>query len=181
VGLTTRHRCARVLAAAALALLAGPWPGCAIRPKSPLAHQSAGPGGVQNPFAVASMHIHPLTRLDRDTAGAPILICHLEFKDTWDDTCKGVGKLSIQLYRPTGGRASGLGSQELAWDVDLSSLDTNAALYDPATRTYRIPLDGAASPSSQERDLPKARLRAVFTTPGPHGEERVLEDEYPIG
>lgn len=176
-----------------MALAAGQWLGCAVRPKSPLAHQSAGPGGVQNPFAVASMHIHPLTRLDHDTAGALILVCHLEFKDAWDDTCKGVGKLSVQLYRPSGGRASGLGSQELAWDVDLGSLDTNAALYDPATRTYRIPLDGvpgwvaagsgpgAANQPNQDRDLPRARLRAVFTTPGPRGEERVLEDEYPIG
>lgn len=155
--------------------------GCALRPKGPMQGQLAGPGAIANPFAAASLHIHPLTRLDRDEAGRVWIICHIELKDAWGDTTKGIGMLQVQLYRPSGGRASGLGIQETAWDVNLSDLDTNVALYDPATRTYRLPLEGAPewlSADDEDRDLPRARLRAILTTFGPRGEEVVLEDEF---
>ena len=141
--------------------------------------------GVSSPFAPASLTIHPLTRVDRDVQGVVWIVCHIELKDAWGDTCKGVGKLQVQLYRPVGGRASGLGSQELAWDIDLSDLDKNASFYDPPTRTYRFPLQNApawvADVLDPDNHEARVRLRAVMTTTGPKGEERFLQDEYTIG
>jgi len=173
---------APILITLAATLAAG---GCALRPKPPLEHMIAGPGGVQYPFAVASIVIHPLTRVNRDSKGKLWIICHLEFRDAWGDTTKGIGSLKIQLYRPTGGRAAGLGTQEASWDVNLSDLDTNASLYDPATRTYRLPLEGAPAwvgeSAGGDKDLPVIRLRAILTTTGPQGAALTLEDEFGIG
>jgi hypothetical protein len=167
---------------AALTLVLG---GCALRPGTPLDNQLAGAGGVQNPFAAASLQIHPLTRVDRDAKGQLWIICHIELRDAWGDTTKGTGDLQVHLLRPTGGRASGLGTQEMTWEVNLSDLDTNASLYDPATRTYRLPLEGAPAwvteSTDGERDLPLVRLRAYLTTFGPRGDEVTLEDEFGIG
>ncbi len=140
---------------------------------------------ISGPFAPAALSIHPLTRVDRDAQGVVWIICHIELRDTWGDTCKGTGKLQVQLYRPVGGRASGLGSQELAWDIDLSDLDKNASFYDPPTRTYRFRLQNApawvADVLDPENREARVRLRAVLTTTGPRGEERFLQDEYTIG
>ena len=155
-----------------------------MRPKPPMAGGHAAPA-VPNPFAPASLRIHPLTRVDRDNAGAAWIYCHLELRDAWGDTCKGVGALQLQLYRPVGGRASGLGTQELAWDIDLSDLDKNASFFDPATRTYRFPLQNAPAwvldvLDPTKRDA-RVRLRAVLTTTDPQGQPRFLQDEYTIG
>jgi hypothetical protein len=156
--------------------------GCALRPHSPMTGQAA--KGVPYPFAPASLSVHPLTRVDRDAAGKLWIICHLELRDAWGDPCKATGALQVQLYRPVGARSGGLGVQELAWDVNLSDLERNASLYDPATRTYRLPLEDAPAwlaASTRDREVPVARLRAVLTTTGARGEERVLEDEFALG
>jgi hypothetical protein len=148
-----------------------------------MAGQMAGPGGVPNPFAVQSMRIHPLTRLDKQPDGQTWLVVHVELKDAWGDTTKGVGQLQVQLYRPTGGRAAGPGVQELKWDANLSDLERNAWLYDPATRTYRLQLEGIpewVSVAPADSGLPRARLKAILTTPGPNNEQQVLEDEFTI-
>jgi len=171
----------RLLYAGALLVALGA--GCAARPRPPIAGH-AERSGILNPFGPAAMAIHPLTRVDRDAQGRLWIICHIELRDAWGDTCKSTGQLQVQLYRPVGGRASGLGSQELIWNVDLSDLDRNASLYDPATRTYRLPLEDApawlATGGDRPRDLPIARLRAVLVTTGPRGEERVLESEFAL-
>ena len=132
------------------------------------------------------MQIHPLTRVDHDAKEAVWIICYIELKDAWGDTCKGDGKLQVQLYKPAGGRAGGIGVQDLAWDIDLSDLDRNASLYDPATRTYRLQLQDppawvAESLDPQNQATPSVRLRAVLATSGPKGEECVLQHEYTIG
>jgi hypothetical protein len=155
---------------------------CGVKPKAPFTDKP-GSGTVENPFVPASMTIHPLTRLDTDSNNKLWIYCHIEFKDSWGDSVKAVGALQVQLYRPTGGRAAGPGKQELVWNVDLTDLQKNAGLYDPATRTYRLPLENPPSwlrDPAPESDLPKARLRAVFTTSGPRGEVRTLEDEFPL-
>ncbi len=156
---------------------------CASRPKSALAGAHA--EGVSGPFAPAAISIHPLTRVDRDAAGVVWIICHVELRDAWGDTCKGTGKLQVQLYRPVGGRASGLGSQELTWDIDLSDLDRNASFYDPPTRTYRFPLQNApawvADVLDPDNHEARVRLRAVLNCTGSRGEPRFLQDEYTIG
>jgi len=163
---------------------------CAIPPRPPLQGAHAARSGVVNPFGPAALSIHPLTRVDRDSKGRLWIICHIELRDAWGDTCKGAGKLQVQLYRPIGGRASGLGTQELAWDVDLSDLDKNASFYDPATRTYRLPLEDAPTwlappaPGPDEpraKQSPIARLRAILITTGPRDEERILQDEFTLG
>jgi hypothetical protein len=149
--------------------------GCAIEPSSPFKGALAA-GGVDRPFAPVVMQVHPLTRLARDGAGKPLVIAHIELRDSWGDTCKGTGKLSVQLYR--GERAGGPGVQELRWDINLNDLDLNAQLYDPATRTYRLSLEGLTDRLANPDDRTRLRLRALFQTWGPKGDERTLQDEF---
>lgn len=164
--------------------------GCAIRPKSPGAG-AAGAGGAAAADLLAPdrVRIHPLTRVDRDPRGRGVVICYVEFLDQWGDSCKAVGRLQVQLYRPVdgrGGRASGLGVQELVWDADLRDADRQRDLYDRATRLYRLVLDSVpewvAAPATG--DAPSARLRAVFTPDGGDaaggGAERVLQAELSL-
>jgi hypothetical protein len=148
--------------------------GCALKPTPPLEGPVA--AGVPRPFAPVVMQVHPLTRIVRSEGDSAMVVCHLEMRDSWGDACKGAGKLSVQLYR--GDRAGGTGVQELRWEVDLTDLEQNAKLYDPATRTYRLMLEGLpprlASPDARDR----LRLRAILQTWGTKGEERILQDEY---
>jgi len=151
----------------ALAALAS----CASPPTGPHEGGGARPG-VAYPFAPASMRIHPLTRLERGDGGRPLLVCHVEVKDAWGDTTKSIGALQVQLYRPGEGPDASLERQELRWDVDLSDLTLNARLYDPATRTYRLPLrDLPPWLTINERGGPaqRVRLRVVLTTTGADG------------
>lgn len=141
-----------------------------------------GSGPVTNPFVPASMVIHPLTRVDADAKSRQWLFCHVEFKDSWGDTVKAVGKLTVELYRPTGPRSAGLGRQELVWTVDMSDLERNASLYDPATRTYRLPLENPPTwLTDRTPDQPRGRLRAVFVTGGAREGTRTLEAEFVVG
>ena len=155
---------------------------CAVRPRDPV---TVGPGGAEslgNPFAPATVRIHPLTHVQKDPDGKVWIICHLELKDAWGDTTKGIGQVEVQLYRPSGGPGSGIGTQELKWPTDLSDLKNNAALYDPPTRTYRLPLQNAPAWVAGEdgKERPRVRLRVVLATRGPGGEKRVLQGEYVI-
>lgn len=156
---------------------------CAQKTRGPVDFFGKGP--VVNPFIPALMTIHPLTRVDKDPAGKMWIYCHIEFKDSWGDTVKAAGTLEVQLIRPTGVRGSGQGVQEMVWKVDLSDLEKNASLYDPATRTYRLPLEnppGWLAQPGNELDGPKARIKAVFTTPGAKNDTvRKLEDEFALG
>lgn len=165
------HRLAAVISAAAIAGCAG----CAIRPAG--LEGSGGPAtDTPYPFAPASIEIHPLTRLTRDSSGSPLIIGHVECKDAWGDTCKAFGALQILLYRGTPGELTGI--QELRWDVDLSDLERNAALFDPATRTYRLPLQDVPEWASHGSSPGgRLRLRAVLTTTDARGKPTSLEDE----
>lgn len=156
--------------------------GCGVRPLSPYSGLRVDPAALTNPFSPVSMEIHPLTRIDRDAAGDLWIICHIEMRDVWGDPVKGVGQLQIQLYRPIGARLSGHGVQELTWDVDLSDLERNAAHYDGATRTYRLPLREPPSwlAEATESQAARALLRAVLTTAGSQGEALVLEHEFAL-
>ncbi len=154
--------------------------GCA-RPGS-VGVSGGGGASVGGPFAPASMRIYPLTHLERGEDGEARLILHLEMRDRWGDTVKGVGRLQVQLLRG-GELGDGGGGDERMWAIDMRDPETNALYFDPATRTYRVQLrdlpawaeatvDGAGTP---------VRLLAVFTTPGGDGSTRYLRDEHTLG
>lgn len=143
-----------------------------------------------NAFAPHSVRVFPLTRLGRDEAGEPAIVCHVELRDRWGDPVKALGQLQVQLYRPMEGIDKGTAAQILKWDVALDDERINAQSFDPATRTYRLVLVGLPAwigervdPPAEGENRPRARLevRAVFQTLGPNGEERVLRDGMVLG
>lgn len=134
---------------------------------------------LPGPFAPKVMRIHPLTHADIDAQGNPRVMLHVELKDAWGDTVKGIGRVQAQLWRD--GRA---GDNPTRWDIDLRSLGDNADFYDPATRTYRIVLTGLpdwlgdAVRASDPAGV--ARLRVLFLTTDLAGTPVVLRDEITI-
>lgn len=135
---------------------------------------------------------------------APVrLVAHLEFRDAWGDTTKAVGPLVVLLYGPNSNadaarttppssreedNPDALASpeatetQQRRYDIDLTDLKRNAELYDPATRTYRIPLSGLpgwivdAAPGANLRII----LRAELKSPRADGSSVLLVDEYVV-
>ncbi len=124
---------------------------------------------VRTPFAPHAIRIHPLTQISRDARGEPVISLHLELLDAWGDGVKGVGTLTVLV--------SGAG-QGRRWDVDLLDLTTNAAAYDPATRTYRLQLGGLPDWLRVRDDRPPARLEVRFQTPDETGRVVELFDSY---
>ncbi|HZW10928.1 MAG TPA: hypothetical protein VFF69_13585 [Phycisphaerales bacterium] len=140
-----------------------------------------------NPFAPMSLRIYPLTHLAPADAEQTTLVCHIELRDRWGDAVKALGKLQVQLYRPRGGLDATTAEQVLKWDVRLEDEQQNAALYDPATQTYRLALGGLpqwiadrARAETAPADTVRLELRAVFQTLGPSGEEKVLRDSMAL-
>ncbi|MFM9995146.1 MAG: hypothetical protein ACKVU4_05030 [Phycisphaerales bacterium] len=161
--------------AAWLALTAG----CAAPPSPPL----KGPGGpgtaTPYPFAPARIEVHPLTRLTRDAQQRPMILCHVEFRDAWGDTCKSVGQLLVLLYRGAPGEPVGV--QELRWDVDLTDLQRNMSFFDAATRTYRFQLhDVPEWALTESSPISRVRIRAALTTIDAKGRPFTLEDEFVV-
>lgn len=154
--------------------------GCA-RPGS-IETRAGGASDVGGPFAPASMRVYPLTHLERGDDGVVRLVLHLEMRDRWGDTVKGVGRLQVQLLRG-GDLGSGAGRDERVWEVDLRDPETNALYFDPATRTYRVQLADLPDWAAARVDGGGSgvRLLAVYTTPGPDGTTRYLRDEYTLG
>ncbi len=130
---------------------------------------------LPGPFAPKAMRIHPLTHAETDADGNPRVVLHVELKDAWGDTTKGVGRLQVQAW--PGGGSSEDGER---WAVDLRSLGENASFYDSATRTYRIVLGGLPawldSAVREGVDTP-ARVRVLFLTSEVDGAAVVLRDE----
>ncbi|MBX3379620.1 MAG: hypothetical protein KF805_05970 [Phycisphaeraceae bacterium] len=123
------------------------------------------------------------------------LITHLEFRDAWGDGTKAIGPLVILLYGPNSNAnaaraaapsgdpdAFGTDVQQRRYDIDLTDLKRNAELFDPATRTYRIPLTGLpgwimnSTPDSNIR----ITLRAEIKCPRADGTSVMLVDEYVV-
>lgn len=134
---------------------------------------------VPGPFRPAAMRVHPLTHTELGTKGTPELILHVELKDPWGDTVKGVGQMQVQLRRGASGTT--IGDPGTRWDIDLRDIEENISYFDSATRTYRVVLGGLpgwlaqAVQNGQETD---ARLRVLFRTSKADGEAVVLQDEY---
>lgn len=135
------------------------------------------------PFEPVALRVFPLTRVERDAAGAAQIVLHLELKDEWGDTVKGVGALTVQLLRPAG-VASGGGRDEVRWDVSLWGAEENARYYDPSSRTYRIVLGDVPGwvDAMMSRSDPEDRVRitAQLRTPTGDGSMRSLWDELEL-
>jgi len=178
-----KDRCVLCLAGA----LAGWLPACSSSPDAGLPAVTA---NSPMPFAPVRLQVHPLAHLDVDQENVVRLICHVELKDRWGDTTKARGLLRLELYRPGVDTRPDLLIQELSWELDLRDLEMNAAIFDPATRTYRLQLGGlpswaeamahrlAASEEVGARE--RLLIRAAFETQGPDARPTVLRDEMQI-
>lgn len=129
---------------------------------------------VPGPFAPRVMRVHPLTHTEVDNQDQARIVLHVELKDSWGDTIKGVGALQVQLR--------GSESQErMRWDIDLRDLDSNVGYFDSATRTYRVVLGGLPDwldSAVRTGDGSRGRIRVLFRTAMADGEAVVLQDEY---
>lgn len=138
-----------------------------------------------HPFAPVALRVHPLTHVDTAKAagGASVIVLHLELRDRWGDSAKGVGRLTVLLYKPGTGIQPGLETQELKWDVPgFDDPNTNMALYDAATRTYRVQLEAPDWVSTTiagdgSTDSGWFTIRVVLSA-GTDAEARYLSDEY---
>lgn len=112
---------------------------------------SAAPGSATRtpagecPFEPVVVRVHPLTHVDARSPGVAadkcLLVLHLELRDRFGDAVKGVGDLKVELYKPGPGTSPGMEAQALVWEVSaFAQAETNSARFDPATRTYRLPL-----------------------------------------
>lgn len=124
-----------------------------------------------------SLRVHPLTRIVAES-GKPEIVLHIELRDAWGDSTKGTGALAVRLFGPSGGMSGGSSQVLQRWDIDLSNLDTNAAMFDPATRTYRVQLTGGPdwlAELSKVKSRPRVVIQAALT-PGVGATS--LSDEY---
>lgn len=143
-----------------------------------------GPGGIDredlasadDAFRPVAMRVFPLTRvLPGVSGGEPSVELHIELRDQWGDTTKGVGDLTVQLFRAGLGGAPG--ARERAWSMSLTDLDRNAQWFDPTTRTYRIELASAPRWIAEPGAVPGV-LRATLVTVQPTGRELIIWDEF---
>lgn len=97
-------------------------------------------------------------------------------RDAWGDSTKSVGAIVLRLVKQgQAGAGAEVGpvppaDQSARWDIDLSDLATNAAMFDPATRTYRMQLTGvpawAAGGGSTEGSRGRTMIQATLAVPG---------------
>jgi hypothetical protein len=169
--------------------------GCRLDPRiRPVIRGDVDPTGRAWPFAPASVRIYPLTRLDRDASGQPVVIVYMETVDRWGDFTKALGTLELRVYAGDRALESWPETLELSWPgIALSDLEENAAWYDPASKMYRFTLGGLArSPritdaanelldrSQGATTIRRLRVVAALTTAGPDGREILLQDSYVI-
>lgn len=136
---------------------------------------------VPGPFRPAVMRVHPLTHTELTNEGNAVMILHVELKDSWGDTVKGVGQLQVQVRK--GGSTREVGNRGTRWDVDLRDIEVNVSYFDSATRTYRIVIGGlpdwlAESVGENVQSGEGARVRVLFRTSKADGEAVVLQHEY---
>ncbi len=134
---------------------------------------------VPGPFRPSAMRVHPLTHTETRSDGEPVMVLHIELKDPWGDTVKGVGQVQVQLRKATS--TTTIGDRGTRWDIDLRDIEINISYFDSATRTYRIVLgelpdwlDQSLRAGSPEG----ARVRVLFRTAKADGETVVLQDEF---
>lgn len=91
------------------------------------------------PFVPKTIRIHPISQAQVDAKG-PRILCHVECRDRTGETTKAIGTLRVELLEPSRTVEPGMEQIAATWVTDLSDLETNDKLYDPATRTYRLSL-----------------------------------------
>jgi len=130
------------------------------------------------PFTPRVMRVHPLTHPEVDAQGNARIVLHVELKDAWGDTVKGIGRVQAQLWRENQSA-----DNATRWDIDLRGLGDNADFHDPATRTYRIVLAGLPvwfNDAVRDGTPTPARLRVLFLTADVNGTPVVMRDEITI-
>lgn len=134
---------------------------------------------VPGPFRPSLMRVHPLTHTEINADGQAVMILHVELKDLWGDTVKGIGQLQVQLRKQSA--TSEVGNRGTRWDIDLRDIEVNVSYFDSATRTYRIVIGGLPewlNDSVSSPSIEGARVRVLFRTSKADGEAVVLQDEY---
>ncbi len=134
---------------------------------------------VPGPFRPSVMRVHPLTHTETRADGEAVMVLHVELKDPWGDTVKGVGQVQVQLRRAS--TTSTIGDRGTRWDLDLRKIEENVTYFDSATRTYRVVLGGLPDwldESVLAGDPEPARVRVLFHTAKADGEPVVLQDEF---
>ncbi len=136
--------------------------------------ESAEEGMVRpGPFSPTEMRIHPLTHFEM-VGDQERIVLHMEIRDGWGDTIKGVGDVQVNL-RQSGSTA--LGENGARWDIDLRDLATNVSYFDSVTRTYRFVLSGLPGWFAVDG---RGRVRVNFRTGRADGTIKVLQDEFEI-
>ena len=78
------------------------------------------------PFAPAVMRIHPLTHIEV-VDGEKRIVLHMELRDGWGDTIKGIGDLKVHLRRS--GSVT-LGQDGTKWDIDIRDFEVNVSYFE---------------------------------------------------
>ena len=125
------------------------------------------------PFAPAMMRVHPLTHTEVFD-GQTRVVLHVELRDGWGDTIKGVGRVSVRLRRSG---ASTIGETGVNWDMDLRDLATNVSYFDSVTRTYRFVITGLPDWFAVEG---RGKMRVLFRTARADGTIESFQDDFEI-
>lgn len=128
---------------------------------------------VPGPFAPTEMRIHPLTHAEV-FGEQERLIVHMEIRDGWGDTIKGVGRVTIR-FRKSG--ATTIGESGVKWDIDLRDLATNVSYFDSVTRTYKFVLTGLPDWFAVDG---RGRMRLSFHTARTDGTIKTLQDDFEV-
>ena len=143
----------------------------------------------EHPFGPTTLRIHPLSHVDEpiggtspEAAARSIIVLHVELKDRYGDTVKGLGTLTATLYRGAspssgGGDVSAEAVQQAKWEVPgMDDPDENARQFDAATRTYRIQLEAPEWMEGAVQNGSRLRMRVVLDLGG----GRTLSDEWGV-
>jgi len=166
-------------------------PACAAR--STTAESSILPAAwAGGPFAPVTLRIHPLTHIDPGpilprgaVADDCTIVLHVELKDRFGDAVKGLGRVSVQLYRPGEGVTPGIETQALVWEIpEMTDPEANSARFDQTVRTYRVPLVAPrwvadhVAPARPDA-TPWLRLRVTLAIDAATGPDaKFLDDEF---
>lgn len=141
------------VAAAAMMTACEPHP---AGPRGANGNSDAATAASDWPYWPTRMRVHPATRVIRDAdTGLIVIEARIEFFDMDDQTARGLGQLTLQLF--DGAQPPSAFQPIETWNQDLRDLEVNRRQFDDVTRTYLFRLE--MSPAN----LPeKPELRAFF-------------------